>query len=304
MTGTNIWLHRYAILLAFCTLLLVVAGGLVTSNDAGLSVPDWPLSYGKLMPPMEGNIRYEHGHRMVATTVGLLTIGMAIWLWRTDHRRWVRRLGLIALAAVCVQGVLGGMTVIFMLPKPVSISHACLAQLFFTTTVALALFTSESWKRGARLVDDNGWPGLHWLAVATSACVLAQLALGAAARHRALGALPHILGAFVVTGMILWVTLRVLMRHAEHMVLRRSALALLCMTFLQVFLGIAAYMSRLATADAVQPMPVMIVFTVFHVAGGALTMAASVVLSIEVFRNVRRPVALEHPVAQASAWSS
>ena len=304
MTGTNIWLHRYAVLLAFCTLLLVVAGGLVTSNDAGLSVPDWPLSYGKLMPPMEGNIRYEHGHRMVATTVGLLTIGMAIWLWRADHRRWVRRLGLIALAAVCVQGVLGGMTVIFMLPKPVSISHACLAQLFFATTVALALFTSESWKRGARIVDDNGWPGLHWLAVVTAACVLAQLALGASARHRALGALPHILGAFVVTGMILWVTLRILMRHSEHIALRRSALALLCITFLQVFLGIAAYMSRLATADAVQPMPVMIVFTVFHVAAGALTMAASVVLSIEVFRNVRRPVALEQPVAQASAWSS
>jgi len=300
----NVWLHRYAVLLAFCTLLLVVAGGLVTSNDAGLSVPDWPLSYGKLMPPMEGNIRYEHGHRMVATTVGLLTIGMSIWLWRVDHRRWVRRLGLIALAAVCVQGALGGMTVIFMLPKPVSISHACLAQLFFATTVALALFTSENWKRGARLVDDNGWPGLHWLPVATSACVLAQLALGASARHRALGVLPHILGAFVVTGMILWVTLRVLVRHSEHMVLRRCALALLCMTFLQVFLGIAAYMSRLATADAVQPMPVMIVFTVLHVAAGALTMAASVVLSIEVFRNVRRPVAPEHPVAQASAWSS
>src|ERR1700722_19516806 len=119
----NLWLHRYTVVLAVCTLLLVVAGGLVTSNDAGLSVPDWPLSYGKLMPKMEGGVFFEHGHRMVATTVGLLAIILAIWLWRADGRRW------IALAAVIAQGLLGGMTVIFMLPKPVSVSHACLAQL-------------------------------------------------------------------------------------------------------------------------------------------------------------------------------
>src|ERR1700747_3609643 len=114
-------LPRFAILLAFCTLLLVWAGGLVTSNDAGLSVPDWPLSYGKLMPPMEGGVLFEHGHRMVATTVGMLTIGLAIWLARAEKRRWLRRLGWVALAAVIAQGLLGGMTVIFMLPKPVSI---------------------------------------------------------------------------------------------------------------------------------------------------------------------------------------
>ena len=123
----NRWLHRYAILVAACTLLLVVAGGLVTSNDAGLSVPDWPLSYGKLMPPMEGGIFYEHGHRMVATTVGLLTIVLAVWLWRAERRRWLRNLGLIALAAVIAQGVLGGLTVLFLLPKPVSIAHAAMS---------------------------------------------------------------------------------------------------------------------------------------------------------------------------------
>src|SRR3954452_25278944 len=89
----NPGLHRWSILLACATLLLVVAGGLVTSNDAGLSVPDWPLSYGKLMPPMEGGVRYEHSHRMVATTVGLLTIVLAVWLWRIEPRRWMRRLG-------------------------------------------------------------------------------------------------------------------------------------------------------------------------------------------------------------------
>jgi len=138
------WLHRYAILLAVCTLLLVAAGASVTSNQAGLSVPDWPLSYGKVMPEMKGGVFYEHGHRMIATLVGFLTVIMAIWLWRVEDRRWMRNLGLAALAAVIVQGVLGGMTVKYMLPKPVSISHACLAQLFFSTTVAIAIFTSPS----------------------------------------------------------------------------------------------------------------------------------------------------------------
>lgn len=292
---TNVWLHRYAVLWSFCTLFLVVAGGLVTSNDAGLSVPDWPLSYGKLMPPMEGNIFYEHGHRMVATTVGLLTIGMAMWLMRAERRRWLRNLGWTALAAVVTQGVLGGMTVIFMLPKPVSIGHACLAQLFFSTTVAIALFTSESWSRGPKVVDDAGAPPLHWLALATCMCVFLQLALGASVRHQALGILPHVVGALIATGMVLWLSVRVLMRQAGHDALRRSALALLFITFLQVFLGIAAYMSRLATAQAPQPMPVMVGFTVAHVAVGALTLASSVVLAIQVFRNVRRPLAEIEP---------
>ena len=126
-----------------------------------------------------------------------------------------------------------------------------------------------------------------------------QLALGASARHQAIGILPHVVGALVATGMVLWVTVRVLMHHAGHDALRRSALALLSITFLQVFLGIAAYMSRLATADAPQPMPVMVGFTVAHVAVGALTMAASVVLAIQVFRHVRRPLAQMHPAGVA-----
>ena len=286
----NAWLHRYTVVVAICTLFLVVAGGLVTSNDAGLSVPDWPLSYGKLMPKMEGGIFFEHGHRMVATTVGMLTIVLALWLWRSEQRRWMRRLGFIALAAVIAQGLLGGMTVIFMLPKPVSISHACLAQLFFSTTVLIALFTSAGWRRDLPRVEDSGSPSLHLLAAAVPLCVLAQLALGAAARHKALGVLPHVVGAAIVTGMILWIVVRVLVRHSGHQPLRQTALCLLSIAVAQVFLGIAAYMSRIATIDAPQPMAVMVGFTVAHVAVGALTMAASVVMAVEVFRHVRRPL--------------
>src|ERR1700681_4778369 len=125
------WLHRYAVLLAVCTLFLVVAGASVTSKEAGLSVPDWPLSYGQVMPPMVGGVFFEHGHRMVATTVGMLTIGLVIFLARAERRAWMRKLGWIALAAVVAQGVLGGLTVLLLLPPAVSISHACLAQLFF-----------------------------------------------------------------------------------------------------------------------------------------------------------------------------
>jgi cytochrome c oxidase assembly protein subunit 15 len=251
------------------------------------------------MPKMEGGIFFEHGHRMVATTVGLLTIVLAVWLWKSESRRWMRRLGWAALAAVIAQGLLGGMTVIFMLPKPVSISHACLAQLFFSTTVLIALFTSRSWQRQWPAVEDSGSPTLRALATAVPLCVLTQLALGAAARHKALGALPHVVGAAIVTGMILWLVVRILIRHSDHAPLRNSALILLSIAVTQVFLGIAAYMSRIATLDAPQPMAVMVSFTVAHVAVGALTMAASAVMAAQVFRNVRSQPA-EYPLMQSA----
>ena len=235
----NVWLHRYSVFLAACTFFLVVAGALVTSNDAGLSVPDWPLSYGKLMPEMTGGIFYEHGHRMVATTVGCLTIILAGWLWRVEQRRWLRWLGLAVLAVVVTQGVLGGLTVIFLLPKPVSVGHACLAQLFFAATVAIALFTSPSWRRGAQIVPDSDWPSLRVLAVACPISVLAQLALGAGYRHKALGLIPHLVGAMLVTGFVLLAGIIVLTQFGSHRALRAPAVALMSITFLQVFLGVA-----------------------------------------------------------------
>jgi heme a synthase len=295
----SVWLHRYAILLAAATLFLVVAGASVTSNEAGLAVPDWPLSYGKVMPEMTGGIFYEHGHRMVASTVGFLTIIMAVWLWRADNRSWMRKLGWAALGAVIAQGVLGGMTVIFMLPKPVSIGHACLAQLFFSTTVAIALFTSREWKRGPQPVEDNG--RMRALAVVAPLAVLAQLALGASYRHRALGLVPHVIGAAVVTTLVLWSVWQVLADYPRHRALRQSSLMLAAAVLAQVFLGIAAYMSRVATVDAPQPMPLMVSFTVMHVAVGALTMAASVLFGIQILRNVTRPDSL--PLASVTAAS-
>jgi cytochrome c oxidase assembly protein subunit 15 len=278
------WLHRYAVALAVCTLFLVVAGASVTSKQAGLSVPDWPLSYGQVMPQMTGGVLFEHGHRMVATFVGLLTIGLAIWLARAEQRAWMRKLGWIALGAVILQGLLGGLTVLLLLPPAVSVSHACLAQLFFSTTVAIAIFTSRSWQAGAEMVEDYGKPSLRSLAVVIPALVLVQIALGAAFRHGAMTVLPHILGAMVVAGAILILCAFVLHQFPEHRALRPTAMTLMAVTFVQVMLGIGAYYARL---DAARNPVAMVIVTVAHVATGALTLASSVALAIQIRRNVR-----------------
>lgn len=239
------------------------------------------------MPEMTGGIFYEHTHRMVATTVGMLTIVLALWLWRVEERSWMRHLGWAALGTVIAQGLLGGLTVIFLLPKPVSIAHACLAQIFFSTTVAIALFTSLAWRRVPEIVEDAG--RFRELGLAAPLAVLAQLALGAAYRHKAIALAPHVAGAAVVTGLIVWIAYRALTEYPGHVALRRSSLWLALTALVQVFLGVAAYMSRVATAESPQPMLIMVSFTVLHVAVGALTMAASVVFGIQVFRNVARP---------------
>jgi heme A synthase len=149
------------------------------------------------------------------------------------------------------------------------------------------------------MVDENPRYPIRGLSLAAPICVLGQLALGAAARHKAIGSIYHICGSPIVTGVVLWVSLRILLHYAENVELRRAAVALTGITFCQVFLGIAAYMTRIAYADAVQPMPLMVTFTVLHVAVGALTMAASATLAILVRRNLRSP-AMEFRASRAA----
>src|SRR5687767_4891612 len=182
-------LHRFAKFVAGCTVLLLLAGSLVTSTDSGLAVPDWPTTYGWNMftfPPSMwvGGIFYEHGHRLIASTVGLLTIVLAVWLWRADGRRWMERLGFVALATVIIQGLLGGLTVLFFLPAPVSTAHAGLAEIFFGLTIAIALFTSPGWLHSHGAVDDVA---LRRVATATTAIIYVQIVLGAAMRHTGAG---------------------------------------------------------------------------------------------------------------------
>lgn len=299
----NAPLHRYAVFTAVCTLLLVVAGALVTSNDAGLAVPDWPLSYGSLMPPMVGGIFYEHGHRIVATFVGMLTIGLAVWLQLSDPRRWMRRLGWAALIAVVLQGVLGGLTVLFFLPRPISISHASLAQLFFCTTVSIAMFTSRWWGSEVAERRDARSSEVRNFALVTVVVVFIQLVLGAAFRHRAVGILPHILWAAVVLAFSVVLSRKIRLHYAGLTALRRPAMILAALVGTQILLGIAAYWSRVAFSEHPQPMPLMVGFTVAHVAVGAATLAAAVTTALCCFR-VLPPVKAIESVQQATPVSA
>jgi cytochrome c oxidase assembly protein subunit 15 len=295
----NLALHRFATALAACTLFLIFVGGLVTSTASGLAVPDWPLSYGMVFPPMVGGIFYEHGHRLVAATVGFLTVVLALWLWRREPRPWVRRLGFLALGTVVCQGLLGGITVLFLLPIAVSVSHAGLAQIFFALTVSIAAFTSPWWHEARTLPDDREAPSLRRLAVATTAAIYVQTLLGALMRHTGSGlAIPdfplafgrllpplftksiavhfaHRLGAAVVAILIVRLASTALARRRLAPGLAAPALVLLGLLALQVSLGAETIWSR----RAVLP-------TTLHVAGGAATLAASLVLTLRIHRLV------------------
>ena len=178
---------------AGATLLLVFIGSLVTSTGSGLAVPDWPLSYGMLFPPMVGGILYEHGHRMAAAAVGLLVVIQALVVnWR-ERRRWVRVLAWLALAVILIQGGLGGLTVLLLLPTPVSMTHAVLAQTLLLLLVFLAYAESREWSaRAAAAPPDSaesaaGSRKVYAAAIALIAAVYVQLLLGALMRHTGSG---------------------------------------------------------------------------------------------------------------------
>jgi cytochrome c oxidase assembly protein subunit 15 len=286
----NSWLHAYAVFLACATFLLIVAGALVTSNDAGLSVPDWPTSFGTFrMPRMVGGVLYEHGHRMIAATVGLMTVILAVWMWLKEPRRWLRWVSGIAVLAVIAQGVLGGITVLFYLPVVVSVGHATLAQSVFCATVSLSLFARPDWRWDEAKMEDLSAPSLRQLSVVTSAAILLQLVLGAAFRHNGIGIVPHIVVALVVTLLVTWTAMRVFTKFSSERRLVRSAGALVGLLLVQLFLGVGAYMMKIAAQNAPQPLPPVVNVTTAHVAVGALVLAASVVLALQVFRLVASP---------------
>jgi cytochrome c oxidase assembly protein subunit 15 len=268
-------------------LLLLIAGALVTSNNAGLSVPDWPLSYGSFFPPMVGGIFYEHGHRVIATAIGILTIILAVLISRHESRRWVRRLGWTALALIIVQGLFGGLTVKLLLPPPISTIHATLAQLFFVTIVSLTLFTSPWWARDHAQLDDAGSPEIRVLALWTSIAIFVQLILGAGFRHGAWGIIPHLVGAGVVLFLVIWTGRTVRKRFGAVRDLRRWGILLQAFMGTQILLGIAAYWAIAKSADSVQPANLYVALTVAHVLVGALTLGAALVLTLCLYRLVR-----------------
>jgi len=294
----NAALHRFTTILAGLIFLLIAAGALVTSNDAGLAVPDWPTSFGSLwrIPQMVGGVKFEHGHRMLAEFVGLLTIVLAYWTWRSDGRRWMKWLGVSALGTVIVQGVLGGLTVLNYLPWWISAAHATLAQAFFCIVVSMGLFSSRGWSgiAPAKFIERSS-PSLRRLSLFCVGSIIIQLMLGAAFRHSGIKLLPHPISAAVVTALLIWTASRALTNHALPKGVRAPANALLGLLLVQLCLGLAAYLTRVQWgADAAQPQLAMVVSTVSHVIVGALLLATSVVLAIQVRRHIL-PLKAEAP---------
>src|SRR3954447_18568300 len=265
-------LHRFSKFLVACTVLLILAGSLVTSHDAGLSVPDWPTSYGWSMftfPPSMwvANIFYEHGHRLIASTVGFLTIVLAVWLWMAERGTWVRWLGVAALGAVIAQGLLGGLTVLYYLPPAVSTAHAGLAEIFFCLTVSIALFNSPGWKAGygEAAVDDGR---LRAVATTTTVIIYSQILIGATMRHTGAGlAIPdfpwmfghvipdhwsgaiavhfaHRIGAIVVGATVIGTSIYVWRTHQDRPELARPAFLLIFLVVIQVTLGALTIITR------------------------------------------------------------
>jgi cytochrome c oxidase assembly protein subunit 15 len=287
-------LRRFTKFVAFSTLFLIFAGAMVTSTGSGLAVPDWPNTYGEFMfsfplSKMVGGIFYEHGHRMIASTVGFLTIIQSIWLQRREPKKFVRTLGWLSLAAVIVQGLLGGLTVLLLLPKTISISHAALAEIFFCINVSIAFFTSR-WYHELRTMEKGDAPvRMAW---GLTAIVFLQILAGAVLRHLGAGlAIPdfplsfgkivpnflsneiiaayvHRVGGLVVAAAVIAMAIR-LLRYDRNHPLRALAHLLVAVVAAQVLLGGYVIWSQK------QPH-----ITSLHVMLGASTLALSLVLTL------------------------
>lgn len=313
-------LHRFASLTAAATFVLIFAGALVTSTGSALSVPDWPLSYGKLMPPMVGGVRFEHSHRLIAGSVAILMLILAIWLAWREPRRWVRGLGFAALGAVFLQALLGGITVLRLLPHAISVAHACLGQTFFCLVVSIALVTSPRWQRESPAASDD--PMLRdrrlvaRLAIFTVATVYVQLILGAVMRHTNSGlAIPdfplafghllpptwsgpvaihfaHRLWALVVTGAVAAFVATIVKSPGLRPALWRPATLLAALIPAQITLGAVTVLSQKQA-----------VATSAHVATGALILVTSLVLAIRASQHAQ-PHGGALPVLAADSLAS
>jgi heme a synthase len=293
LDATPMWLRRFTKFVAASTLFLIFAGAMVTSTGSGLAVPDWPLSYGMLMPPMVGGIFYEHGHRMIAATVGFLTVLQAIWLQRSEPKRFLRMLGWWSVGAVIAQGLLGGLTVRLLLPKSVSIAHAGLAEIFLCLNVAIAFFASKSFS-ALRNHERGDAPVASTTALV--ALVYAQILAGALMRHLGAGlAIPtiwvipafnssavivnfaHRIGAVLVAAVVVMIAIR-LSRFETNHPLRIVANFLVLFVATQILLGMYTVWS------GKQP-----VITSLHVMIGALNLATSLVLALTARTMAWRP---------------
>src|SRR5260370_3592394 len=206
-TAYNGGVHRFAVFTVCWTVLLFVAGALVTSKDAALSVADWPTSHGTLVPPLsslQGGDLFEFSHRAVAGGLGILTLILAVWLWVKESRVWLRWLGFVAVLGVAVQAVLGGQVVIRLLHYWLPVIHACFAQIVFGAVLGIAVFTSKWWVTEQPQLEDSGSPSIHSLTILNAAVIYVQVILGAGFRHKDIPLLPHMSGPILVLGVVIW----------------------------------------------------------------------------------------------------
>lgn len=292
-------LFVYAFIMVLAVLFLILAGAMVTSTDSGLAVPDWPLSFGQVMPEMTGGVFYEHGHRMVATAVGALTVILALWIQLRDPRRWLRRLAWATVALVVVQGLFGGVTVLLKLPVWTSTVHACLAQSFLLLTVWIAMALAPGWPQAGPLPTRAA--GLRgWTAAATAAIFL-QLVLGAVMRHMNAGlAIPdwptsfgqafppsftseiaihfaHRWWAAGVVALVAAASVHTLRTAGPRGDLRRPAVAMMLLVLVQAALGVMVVLTQRHPHT-----------TSTHVVLGAILLAVSFVLTLRAWRGTRR----------------
>jgi len=281
------WPHRLAVILACATFPLLFIGGLVTSLGVGLAVPDWPTTFGHNMflypwSKMIGGIFYEHSHRLVASTVGLLTIALAVALWLKEDRLWLRWLGVAALALVIFQGVLGGLRVV-LLQQTLAIIHACFAQAFFALTVSLALFTAPEWRDSASSAPLMDGGRLRRLATITTALIYVQIVFGAWLRHTGMRIDAHLLFAALVALHVVLLLLRITRQHGTERSLVQPALWLGGLLLGQLLLGTASYLGKFTT---VMPLPAgaIVLTTTTHLIIGALMLVTSLAISLRAFR--------------------
>jgi len=284
----NPWPFRLAALTAATTLILILMGGLVTNTGSALAVPDWPTTFGQNMflfpwEKMVGGVFYEHTHRLLGSLVGLLTVGLAVLLWRTDSRRSVRILGFVAVLAVIFQGVLGGMRVV-LLENGLALIHGCFAQAFLALIVTLAVVTSRFWHAAADEPPIVATSKLRTLVRVLVPLVYAQLVFGAILTHTGQRLDAHLLFAGMVTlGVALLVT-QVFSQEAQRSALRRPAVVLVALVGMQLSLGLAAYLWRFTTMSAEVPGEVGLAILAAHRLTGTAIWATSILLCLRVLR--------------------
>src|SRR6266852_5777327 len=287
----NPGVHRFSVFVVLWTVLLFVAGALVTSKDAALSVTDWPTSHGTLVPPLsslQGGDLFEFSHRAVAGGLGILVLVLAAWLWATESRVWLRWLGVVAVLGVAVQAILGGQVVIRLLHYWLPVIHACFAQIVFGAVLGIAVFTSRWWVSNRPQLEDSGTPSIHSVAILNAAGIYLQVILGAGFRHREIPIWPHMAGAMVVLGMVVWTAVALRKRFAQSREISMARIMLHAIFGTQFLLGFGAYWSRLTTVDAPQPMPVMVYLTVIHSVVGAILFAFSILIVLMCYRLIPR----------------